>query len=60
MKRGTSEAVSSIAARGLKKPATLTPAEIKKVCASALAQDETARKLAAVKAALAEPTTEGA
>jgi len=55
MARGTSEAISSIAARGMKKPETLTAREIKRVCASALAQDETARKLAAVHAALNDP-----
>jgi hypothetical protein len=53
VKRGTSEPISTIAGRGLKKPETLTPREIKRVCASALAQDETARKLAAVLAVLA-------
>ena len=34
----TSEPVASIAARGLKDPKSLTLAEIKAVCASALAQ----------------------
>lgn len=50
MAKRTSEAVSSIAGRGLKKPHTLTPQEIKRVCASALAQDETSRKADALEA----------
>ena len=37
----TSPEISKIAARGLSKPESLTLAEIRKVCASALAQDET-------------------
>ncbi len=49
MPKRTSEAVSSIAGRGLKKPLTLTPQEIKRVCASALAQDETAKQVASLK-----------
>lgn len=51
-RKATSSRVSRIAARGLKKPETLTPEEIQAVCASALAQDETSRKLAAVQAVL--------
>lgn len=34
----TSSSVASIAARGIKHPETLTPHEIRKVCASALTQ----------------------
>ena len=55
-KRRTSSKVSRIAARGIKRPETLTLDEIQTVCASALAQDETAHKLAAVKAVLDEAT----
>ena len=55
-KRRTSSKVSRIAARGLKNPETLTLDEIQTVCASALAQDETARRLELVKAALEHPT----
>lgn len=36
----TGEDVASIGARGMKKPGTLTPAEIKSVCASVVAQTE--------------------
>lgn len=48
MAKRTSESISSLAGRGLKKPLTLTPLEIKRVCASALSQDETARKVASL------------
>ncbi len=40
-KKETSQAVSRIAAKGLKHPDDLTMKEIRKVCASALSQDET-------------------
>ena len=54
MAKRTSEEISSLAGRGLRKPDTLTPKEIRRICASALSQDETAKKLEAerVKAAL--------
>jgi len=48
MAKRTSESISSIAGRGLKKPHLLTPQEIKRVCASALSQDETARRVASL------------
>lgn len=50
MAKGTSEAISSLAGRGLRKPGTLTLKEIQRVSASALAQDETAKKLEAERA----------
>lgn len=50
----TIEAMSIVARRGLKSPLTLTAQEIKRVCASALAQDETARKVAALQERIAQ------
>jgi len=41
-KKQTSSRVSTIAAKGVRAPSTLTAAEIKTVCASVLSQDETA------------------
>lgn len=40
-KKQSSSAASAIAARGLKAPSKLSTAEIKTLCASVLAQDET-------------------
>jgi hypothetical protein len=46
----TSKAVASIASKALKDPASVTPAEIKKLAASALTQVEDKPKPAAKKA----------
>ncbi len=51
-RKATSSKVSKVAALGTKYPERLTLEQIQMVCASALAQDETSRKLDAVKAAL--------
>lgn len=40
-KKQSSSRVSAIAARGVRAPSTLTTEEVKAVCASVLAQDET-------------------
>lgn len=40
MSEQTSAAVAAIAARGITHPESLTPAEVKRVCASALTQRE--------------------
>ena len=37
-KKQTSDEIASLASRGLKNPDSLTPAEIKKICASNIAQ----------------------
>ena len=50
MAKGTSEAMSSLAGRGLRNPKSLSLKEIQRVSGCALAQDETAKKLDAERA----------